>query len=64
MSKQTKQAKQIIPEYPVDKTVPFYPTTYRLLHVMRAANGEKLLDCVDRIVKDAYSRQQINGLGV
>lgn len=56
VSSDTKQPKEIIAERLVDKTVPFRPSVYRLVHIMRAMEGETVAACIERIVLDAYSR--------
>lgn len=58
VSREAKQPKEIIAEPLVDKTVPFRPSVYRLVHIMRAMEGETVAACMERIVLDAYSRSQ------
>ncbi len=61
MSSAPKQPKEIIPEQVVDKTVPFRPSVYQKVHIMRAMAGETVAECMERIVLSAYidSRKQL-----
>lgn len=60
MSQAAKQPKEIIPEGLIDKTVPFRPSVYQKVHIMRAMAGETVAECMERIVLAAYidSRRQ------